>query len=151
LSAQHQSQIDQFAFPPTSQPARNLFAKPDIWNESIVKLAPTGVPFAIVPGRPSTLRQCDKAPIVKTHQAASQASANTAERQIKKRTFGIAIGCSHQADVITAHIEKKRGRHQIGVAHVVVFVFVQTFEPATIRDRILLVVMAKPICHIFAC
>src|SRR5205814_10041833 len=91
-----------------------------------------------------------KTAIIKTHRVPGQSSSDAAEWKIKKFTFRIAVNGPDQADVIAAYIEKKRGRHQIGVAHVVVFVLVQTLEPVTVGDRILLVVMTKPLRHILA-
>jgi len=62
---------------------------------------------------------------------------------MEKFAFWVAIDCSHQARVVTAHIEKERRRHKLGVAHVIIFVLVQTLEPRTVSDRILFVVVAN--------
>src|SRR5262245_54350988 len=69
---------------------------------------------------------------------------------MEKFAFRVAIDSSHQARVITAYIEQQRRGHQLGVAHVIVFVLVQTLEPRTVRDRILFIVMANALGHILA-
>src|SRR5204862_8178973 len=148
--AQHQSQIDQFAFPPTPHSVPDLLAQAEIRHKSIEKLPPTGVSSPVVASRPTPFCQRDKAAIIETHRVPGQSPPDAAEWQIKKFTFRIAVNGPDQADVIAAYIEKKRGRHQIGVAHVVVFVLVQTLEPVTVGDGILLVVITKSLRHILA-
>src|SRR5262249_45706944 len=72
------------------------------------------------------------------------------EREVEKFAFRVAIHCSHQAGVITAYIEKERRRHQLCIAHVKVFVLIQTLEPGTVSDGILVIVMAKLLGNVFA-
>jgi hypothetical protein len=127
-----------------------VFAKPSVGNESVVKLAPAGVAFSVVASRPSAVRQCDETSAVKTHGIAGNSAGNACERQAEKSTFRIAINAPHQADVVTAHIEKQRRRHQVRVAHVIIFVLEQTLEPVAVRDRVLAVVMIKPRGNVFA-
>src|SRR6266550_9103840 len=148
--ARHQTQINKFTLPPTPQSFPNLLAEPGIWNKSIVKLSPAAISSAVVPGCPAPLRQSHKTAIVKRHHVSGDSAPDAVERQVKKFTLWITIRCRDQTDIIAAHIKKERSRHQLGVSHVVVFVFVQTFEPVTIGDQILLVVMTKPVSHIFA-
>src|SRR5215472_711734 len=66
-SAQHQREIDQFAFTPATKPAENLFAQTRVGNESVVKLAPAGVSFSVVAGCPSAVRHCRQPATIKIH------------------------------------------------------------------------------------
>ena len=83
-AAEHQSQIDQFTFPPAPQSQPNSFPKPNIRNKPVVQFAPAAISFAVVAGRPTPLRQSDKAPVIKTHHAPGHFPAEAAERQIKE-------------------------------------------------------------------
>src|SRR5207253_1909117 len=121
---QHQSKIDELTFPPTTQPVPDLLPKADVRNKSIVKITPSGIPSAIISSRPSPLRQRHQTAIVKPHGGAGDPSAQPVEWQIEKFSFRIAVSGPDQPDIIAADIEEKRGRHQIGVSHVVIFVFV---------------------------
>src|SRR5437868_12818359 len=55
--SQHQSQINELTLPPTPQASPDLLPNAGIRNKSIVKLPPSRVSSAIVPGCPSSLRK----------------------------------------------------------------------------------------------
>src|SRR6516165_5995699 len=126
-----------------------LFANPNVWNKSIIEFAPAGVSFSIITSGPSAIRQRNETSAVKFHRLPGESAAEACERQAEKSTLRIAINCADQTDVVTAYVEKKCSRHQVGVAHVIVFVFVETFEPETVSHRILLVVMTKLLGDVF--
>ena len=48
----------------------------------------------------------------------------TLKWKIEQGTFRIFVGGNDQTDVINADVEEQRGRHQLGVAHIIVFVFI---------------------------
>src|SRR5438128_2099038 len=88
---QHQSQINQFTFPPAPQSVPNLRADPCVRNKSIVKVAPAGVSSGVVSGRPSPFRQGHKTAIVKLHRGRGESAPDAPERQAKKCRLRIAI------------------------------------------------------------
>src|SRR5262249_12793063 len=139
---------DQIQFPLDTQASKKLFANPIVWNKSIIEFAPARISFAIVTSRPSAICQGDETSAVKIHRVPGEPAADPCERQIEKRTFRIAINCADQTQIVTADIEKQRGQHQLGVPHVVLFIFVQPLEPGAVSDGKLLVVMAKALRHI---
>src|SRR6516164_915572 len=147
--AEHQCHIDQFALTPPTKSAEDLFTKPRVGHKAIVKFAPAGVSFSVVTCRPPAVRHSSQPTTVKIHYFSHELAAIPAEWQTEKFAFGVAIDCSDQARVITAHIEKERRRHQLCVAHVVIFVLVQTLEPGPVSDGKLCIVVAKPVGNIF--
>src|SRR6266403_276955 len=147
--SQHQSQINELALPPTPQASPDLLPNARIWNKSIVKFAPSRVSSAVLPGCPSPLRKRHQTSIVKLHHAGGESAAETAKRKLKELMLGIAVSSPDQAKIIAADIEQECSRHQIGIAHVVVLVFIQAFEPETIGDRILLVIITNLIRNLF--
>jgi hypothetical protein len=69
----------------------DLLPKAGVGNKSIVKLAPSGIPSAIISSRPPTLRQRHQTAIIKRHRSAGDPAAKTVERQIEKFSFRIAV------------------------------------------------------------
>src|SRR5215469_1804395 len=147
--AEHQCHIDQFALTPPTKSAEDLFTKARVGHKAIVKFAPAGVSFSVITCRPPAVRHSSQSTTVKIHYFSHELAAIPAEWQMEKFAFGVAIDCSDQARVITAHIEKERRRHQLCVAHVVIFVLVQTLEPGPVSDGILCVVAVKPVGNVF--
>src|SRR5437763_15334058 len=122
--SQHQSQINELTLPPTPQASPDLLPNAGIRNKSIVKFPPSRVPSAIVSGGPSSFRKRNQAAIVKLHHSGGESAAETAKWQVKEFMLGIAVSGPNQADIIAADIEQESSRHQIGIAHVVVLVFI---------------------------
>src|SRR5262249_819887 len=117
--------------------------------ESVIKFAPAGILLPVVAGRPSAICHGCKSATVKIHYVSHEFTAAPAEREVEKLAFRVTIHCSHQARVVTAYIEKERRRHQLGIAHVKIFVLIQTLEPGTVSDGILVVVVAKLLGNVF--
>src|SRR5439155_6929546 len=92
----------------------------------------------------------NQATIVKLDRAGRHAPARSVKWQFEKCFLRISVGGNDQTEIIGRHVEQKPGRHQLGITHVIVFVFIERLEPRAIHDRILLVIVRDACRYIFA-
>src|SRR5437016_13948324 len=88
--------------------------------------------------------------MVKFHETGRDAPTPAVKWQHEKGFLRISVRRNYQSEIIRRHIEQETGRHQLGVAHVVIFIFVKGLEPRSIHDRILRVIVRDVCRHIFA-
>ena len=100
--------------------------------------------------REPPLRQRYQPPIVKFHHRTHDAAGRSFKRQTKKFALRIFVNRNDEPDEIHADIEEERGRHQLGVAHVIIFVLVERLEPKPVGHRVLLIIIRQSARNIFA-
>lgn len=82
-------------------------------------------PFASHGGKPA---------VVGAHQVKGEVAAGKAEHRIEKCGGAIAEGFGNHAHVIEAEVQLESDRHQVEVAHPIVFVLVDRLEPAAVAE-----------------
>src|SRR6266404_3480284 len=120
----------------------NQFPNPPVRNEAVVKFPPTGIAPSITPFGQPAFRQGYQASIVEFHHLGKNASGSSFKWEMQKFAFRIFVNRNDEADEISADIEKERGRHQLGIAHIIILVLVQGLEPKPVSDRILLIIIS---------
>src|SRR5438067_73532 len=106
--------------------------------------------FSEITGGVTAFPERDKPSVVKFNYAGGNSARSSAEWQFSKSFLRIVVCGYDQAQVIRRDIQEQGGRHQIGIAHVVVFVAIERVEPRSIHDWILMVVFVNASSDIFA-
>src|SRR5947207_6771504 len=119
-------------------------------HETVIQFAPAGVTSAEATFREAPFGEYDQASIVEFHHRANDASSRSLERQMEKFALGIFVNRDDESGEIHADVEQERGRHELGVAQVKVFVLVEGLEPKPVRNRILLIIIRERVRNVFA-